>query len=108
MILTEEEINDVLDFHLSNEPIKGYAIIINDKTFRTSAGKILWKKKHHAIAALRNALEYKVKCRIRTKLHNQGLKITEVYDSGEYKHAWDNLMKYLEDKGMIQIIEIEW
>lgn len=108
MILTETDINDILDFHLSDEPIRGYTIRINGETFRTSAGKILWKKKHHAIAAFKNALEFRIKGRISAKLHNQGLKITEVYDSDEYKHAWDNFMKYLEDKGMIQIIEIEW
>lgn len=108
MILTEADINDILDFHLSDELIRGYAIRINDKTFRTFAGKILWKKKHHAIAALKNALEYRIKGRISTKLYNQGLKMTEVYDSDEYKHAWDNFMKYLEDNGMIQIIEVEW
>lgn len=108
MILTEEDINAIIDFHLSNEPVRGYTIRINGETFRTSAGKILWKKKHHAIAAFKNTLEYRVKGRISTKLYNQGFSMTEVYDSDEYRYAWHNFMKYLEDNNMIQIVEMEW
>lgn len=46
MILTREDIIRILERHLSDEPIKGYAIRINGRTFTTDKGKILWKRKN--------------------------------------------------------------
>lgn len=44
MILTNEEVNNVLRGNLTNEPVKGYAIRIEGMTFSNDKGKILWKK----------------------------------------------------------------
>lgn len=108
MILTDADIDKILEGNLNNEYIKGYAIRINDQTFVTNSGKILWKRRNHATSALRMALEYRVKGKIFQKLRNQGINSSNIYRSEEYKNAWKNFMKYLEDKGLIQIIEIEW
>lgn len=43
MILTSEEVNDVLRGNLIHEPVEGYAIRINGMTFSNNKGKILWK-----------------------------------------------------------------
>lgn len=107
MILTEENISRILERHLSDESIKGYAIRINGKTFKTDAGKILWKRKNHAMAALRMTLEFKLKRAVMTKLHNQGHTLAEIYGDSEYIRAYDNFLRYLEDNYLIQIIEIE-
>lgn len=108
MILTEEDISRILERHLSDESIKGYAIRINGKTFKTDAGKILWKRKNHAMAALRMALEFKLKRAVMTKLRNQGHTLDEIYGDSEYIRAYDNFLRYLENNYLIQIIEVEW
>lgn len=108
MILSEEDISRTLRGNLSDESVKGYAIRINGKTFRTDAGKILWKKKHHAMAAFRMALEFRLKKAIMAKLIGQGLTPSEIYRDSEYIRAYDNFLRYLENNYMIEIIEIEW
>ena len=108
MILSEEDISRTLRGNLSDEPIKGYAIRINGRTFTTDKGKILWKKKHHAMAALRTALEFRLKQAIKAKLIGQGLTLSEIYGDSEYIRAYDNFLRYLEKNHMIQIIEVEW
>lgn len=110
MMLTDTDIDKILEGNLNNECIKGYAIRINDRTFVTNSGKILWKRRNHATSALRMALEYRVKGKIFQKLRNQGVNSFDIYiySCNEYKNAWKNFMKYLEDNGLIQIIEIEW
>lgn len=108
MILTNEEVNDVLRGNLTNEPVKGYAIRIEGMTFSNDKGKILWKKKHHAMAVLRVALEFRLKQAVKAKLIGQGFTLSEIYRDSEYKRAYDNFLKYLEDNYMIQMIEIEW
>lgn len=108
MILSEEDINRTLRGNLSDEPVKGYAIRINGRTFTTDKGKILWKKRNHATSAFRMALEFRVRNNVFSKLHNQGLSTTEIYRNEEYKNAWNNFWKYLVDNSLIQIIEIEW
>lgn len=108
MILTREDIIRILERHLSDEPVKGYAIRINGRTFTTDKGKILWKKRHYAISAFRKTLEYLVLNYVFSKLMEQGLSTTEIYRSEEYGNAWDNFMKYLKDNNLIQIIEVEW
>lgn len=108
MILTEEDINRVIRGNLTNEPIKGYAIRIDGMTFSNDKGKILWKKKHHAMAALRVALEFRLKQAIKAKLLVKGFTLSEIYRDSEYKRAYDNFLRYLENNNMIQVIEIEW
>lgn len=108
MVLSEEDINCVLVRNLSDEPIKGYAIRINGKTFRTDAGKILWKRKNHAMAALRMTLEFRLKQAVKAKLIGQGLTLSEIYGDSEYIRAYDNFLRYLNNKYLIQIIEVEW
>lgn len=108
MILTEEEINDELKRYLFERAIKGYAIRINGKTFMTDKRKMLWNTKSAASLAFRNALEWRVKGSVRAKLLAKGYTEHEVYSSEEYRNAWNNFKKYLEDKGIIQIIEVEW
>ena len=108
MVLSEEDINWILARNLSDEPIKGYAIRINGKTFRTDAGKILWKRKNHAMAALRMALEFRLKQAVKAKLIGQGLTLSEIYGDSEYIRAYDNFLRYLNNKYLIQIIEVEW
>lgn len=108
MILTEEDISRILERHLSDESIKGYAIRINGKTFKTDAGKILWKKKHHAMAALKITLEFRLKQAVKAKLLGQGHTLDEIYGDSEYIRAYDNFLRYLENNYLIQIIEIEW
>ena len=108
MILIEEDISRILERHLSDEPIKGYAIRINGRTFTTDKGKILWKKRHHAMAALRVALEFRLKQAIKAKLIGQGFTRSEIYGDSEYIRAYDNFLRYLENNYLIQIIEIEW
>lgn len=108
MILTEEDINRTLRGNLSDEPIKGYAIRINGMTFSNDKGKILWKKKHHAMAALRIALEFRLKQVVKAKLIGQGFTISEIYGDSEYIRAYDNFLRYLENNNMIQVIEMEW
>lgn len=108
MILTDKEVNDELKSFLFDRVVKGYAIRINGKTFKTGAGKILWKKKHHAMAALRMALEFKLKRAVMTKLRNQGHTLDEIYGDSEYIRAYDNFLRYLENNYLIQIIEVEW
>ena len=108
MILTNEEVNDVLRGNLTNEPVKGYAIRIEGMTFSNNKGKILWKKKHHAMAALRVALEFRLKQAVKAKLIGQGFTLSEIYRDSEYKRAYDNFLRYLENNNMIQVIEIEW
>lgn len=107
MILSEEDISRTLRGNLSDEPIKGYAIRINGRTFTTDKGKILWKKRNHAMAALRMALEFRLKQAIKAKLIGQGLTLSEIYGDSEYIRAYDNFLRYLENNYMIQIIEIE-
>lgn len=60
------------------------------------------------MAALRMALEFRLKQSVKAKLIGQGLTLSEIYRDSEYKRAYDNFLKYLEDNYMIQIIEIEW
>ena len=108
MILSEEDISRTLRGNLSDEPIKGYAIRINGKTFRTDAGKILWKRKSHAMAALRMALEFRLKQAVKAKLLGQGYTLAEIYGDSEYIRAYDNFLRYLENNNMILIIEVEW
>lgn len=91
---------------LSEEDIKGYAIRINGKTFRTDSGKILWKS--HAMAALRMALEFRLKQAVKAKLIGQGLTLSEIYGDSEYIRAYDNFLRYLNNKYLIQIIKVEW
>ena len=108
MVLSPDEIDRVLQGNLSREPIKGYAIRINGITFSNDKGKILWKKKHHAIAALRMALEFRLKQAVKAKLIDQGLTLSEIYGDSEYIRAYDNFLRYLNNKYLIQIIEVEW
>lgn len=108
MILTNEEVNDVLRGNLTNEPVKGYAIRINGMTFSNDKGKILWKKKHHAMAAFRAALEFRLKQAVKARLIGQGFTFSEIYGDSEYIRAYDNFLRYLENNNMIQVIEIEW
>lgn len=108
MILTSEEVNDVLRDNLTHESIKGYAIRINGMTFSNDKGKILWKKKHHAMAALRMALKFRLEQAIKAKLIGQGLTLSEIYGDSEYIRAYDNFLRYLENNHLIQIVEVEW
>lgn len=108
MILTSEEINDVLRDNLTHEPIKSYAIRINGMTFRNDKGRILWKKEHHAMAALRMALKFRLEQAIKAKLIGQGLTLSEIYGDSEYIRAYDNFLRYLENNHLIQIVEVEW
>lgn len=54
------------------------------------------------------ALEFRLKQAVKAKLIGQGFTLSEIYRDSEYKRAYDNFLKYLEDNYMIQIIEIEW
>lgn len=108
MILSEEDISRTLRGNLSDEPIKGYAIRIDGKTFKTNAGKILWKRKNHAMAALRITLEFHLKQAVKAKLLGQGYTLAEIYGDSEYIRAYDNFLRYLENNYLIQIIEVEW
>lgn len=108
MILTEKEINDELKRYLSERVIRGYAIRIDGKTFITDKRKMLWNTKSAASLAFRHALEWRVKDSVRAKLLAKGYTKHEIYSNEEYKNAWNNFKKYLEDNNMIQIIEMEW
>lgn len=108
MVLSEEDISRVIRGNLTDEPVKGYAIRIDGKTFSNDKGKILWKRRNHAMAALRMALEFKLKRAVLTKLHNQGHTLDEIYGDSEYIRAYDNLLRYLENNNLIHIVEIEW
>lgn len=108
MVLSEEDINRVIRGNLTNEPVKGYAIRINGMTFSNGKGKILWKRKNHAMAALRMALEFNLKRAVMTKLYNQGHTLDEIYGDSEYIRAYDNFLRYLENNYLIQIVEVEW
>lgn len=108
MVLTPEEIDSIIQHNLSDEPVKGYAIRINGKTFKTNAGKILWKRKNHAMAALRVALEFHLKQAVKARLLGQGYTLSEIYGDSEYIRAYDNFLRYLENNYLIQIVEVEW
>lgn len=108
MILTEEEINEELKGCLSDRVIKGYAIRIDGKTFITDKRKMLWNTKSAASLAFRHALEWRVMSSVKAKLLSKGYTEHDIYSNEEYRNAWNNFKKYLEDKRLIQIIEIEW
>lgn len=108
MVLTPEEIDSIIQHNLSDELIKGYAIRIDGKTFKTNAGKILWKRKNHAMAAFRIAFEFRLKQAVKAKLLGQGHTLDEIYGDSEYIRAYDNFLRYLENNYLIQIIEVEW
>lgn len=108
MILSEEDISRTLRGNLSDEPVKGYAIRINGRTFTTDKGKILWKRRNHAMAALRIVLEFRLKQAVKAKLFGQGHTLDEIYGDSEYIRAYDNFLRYMENNNLIQIVEIEW
>lgn len=60
------------------------------------------------MAALRVALEFRLKQAVKAKLIGQGFTLSEIYRDSEYKRAYDNFLRYLENNNMIQVIEIEW
>lgn len=108
MEFTEKDINDILHSSLSNRDIKGYAIRIDGKTFITDKRKMLWNTKSAASLAFRNALEWRVKGSVRAKLLSKGYTVDDIYSNEEYRNAWNNFKKYLEDNNMIQIVKMEW
>lgn len=106
MILDDNEIRNI--YLVFTEPVfvKSYAIRIDGQTFVTSRGKMLRKKKNHATSALRMCLEPVLCGRILRKLNIQGRPLSECYRHPEYRNAWDNYRKYLEDNNLLQIIEV--
>lgn len=108
MILTEKDISEVLEPFCSKESVRGYSIRIDGKTFKTSSGKIVWKEKSHAKAAFKNAVNFLVNRKVYQKLAHQGLSIDDIYRNPEYKNAWNNFKRYLDDNNIIQIVEMEY
>lgn len=106
MILENNEIRDIYSSFTEPVPVKSYAIRIDGQAFVTSRGRMLWKKKNHAINALRMSLEPVVCGHVRSRLRAQG--ISEYYNHPEFANAWGNFRKYLEDNNLLQIIEFEW
>lgn len=107
MILNKDDVNLILNKFSKKNEITGYAIKINGKFFRTDKAKMLWNNKSSASLALRNALEVWVLVEIKIKLANLGYSETEINNHDEYKNAWTNFRKYLEENKLIEFVEFK-
>lgn len=107
MILNDDDVNGLLNIFFKKTTVTAYAIKINGKYFRTDKAKMTWINKSAASLALRNSLEFWVLQKIELKLKEQGYTRSEIYNHDEYKNAWPNFRKYLEDNNLLEFIELK-
>lgn len=106
---TEQEVVDILNRARTDEEDKGaWVILINNKRFKTSGGKSVWKAKNHASTALNMELKTIVKSKMRQKLVSEGADIHRVYLNKEYKNSFSDFKEIAINSGYLEIKQINY
>lgn len=94
-------------YELLIEPECKWMVIIDGKRFETYNNKTTWKTVGDAKKALRVALEYRIKFRVKEKLmREQYIVSADAFRYPAYVNCWANFMQQLEDEGRIQYVKI--